>query len=64
MDIQKPVSNVLRKVASKDKNKPDMIVEVNDEVIQDMHEEQDIYIETRDDDDDDANDTVTLILHF
>lgn len=64
MDIQKPVSNVLRKVASKDRNKPDMIVEVNDEVIQDMHEEQDIYIETRSDDDDESNGTITLILHF
>lgn len=60
MEIQKPVLNVLRKVTSKDKSKPVMIVEVNDEVIQDMNEEQDIHIETEQSD----NDSVNLILNF
>jgi hypothetical protein len=60
MEIQKPVSNVLRKITPKDSSKPVIIVEVNDEVIQDMNEEQDIHIETENTDDDSVN----LILNF
>jgi hypothetical protein len=60
MEITRPVSNVFRKIPSKDKKKPAMIVEVSDEVIQDMTEEQAIFAETEEN----SDSTINLILNF
>ena len=60
MNIKMPVSNVLRKITTKDKKS--MIVKVDDEVIQDMSEEQDIHIETEADPN--SENTINLILNF
>lgn len=60
MNIKMPVSNVLRKITTKDKKS--MIVKVDDEVIQDMSEEQDIHIETEIDPN--SENTINLILNF
>lgn len=62
LEISRPVANVLRKIVSKDKTKSNMIVEVNDEVIQDMTEEQDIFIETQETGDSKAS--INLVLNF
>lgn len=62
LEIRRPVANVFRKIVSKDKKKNNMIVEVNDDVIQDMIEEQDIFIETQETGDSKA--TINIILNF
>lgn len=56
MNIQKPIANVFRKKAH---NKKLLLVKVDDEVIQDIHDEQDIHIETNE-----HTDSIDLILNF
>ncbi|KAI7874274.1 CP2 transcription factor-domain-containing protein [Mucor mucedo] len=62
LEITRPVASILRKIVSKDKKRSNMIVEVNDEVIQDMTEEQDIFIETQETGD--SKTSINLILNF
>lgn len=56
MKIKKPIANVFRKKLN---SKRPLLVKVDDEVIQDLKEEQDMYIEA-----DEHSDSIDLILNF
>ena len=58
-DIKKPVSKVIRKFKRSDKKS--IVVRMEDDVVKDMQEEQDILVQTEDNED---GQSVTLVLVF